>query len=87
MFRSPISLDGGQSRQLVQALKAEVIEEFLGGAEHFRMTRYVAMTHEPDPTALLQGAHDLGIDGDAAHAFDLTAGDGLTISNQRKRLQ
>ena len=45
------------------------------------------MADGADPVAFVQRANNIGADGHAADFFDLAAGDGLTVGDQRQRLK
>src|SRR5262245_9597049 len=78
---------GGERRQIVKALEAEVIQELTRRAEQLRMTWNLAMPDDPNPPALGQRADDVGVHGYAANVLDLAPRDRLPVGDQGESLE
>src|SRR5579859_7221900 len=79
-----IVLDDG-TRQFIQAGQAKLLQEFGGGRKERgspNRLRPSDFHHQP----MLNEAGKRAIAIDAAHGFDLRAGDGLAIDNDSQRL-
>src|SRR5581483_8488160 len=74
-------------RQVIEALQAEIVEKLPRRPQKLRAARHIALADDADPAALEQRLHDVGIDGHAAHAFDLPAGDRLAIGDEGEGLK
>jgi len=69
------------TRQVLEARQAEMLEEEIGRAPRHRTARHAAAAHRPDPVRLEQQVERALAETDAAHLFDLGAGDGLVIGD------
>ncbi len=74
-----------QRRQFVQRAQAEVVEKLPRGAEQRRASGRVAMADDLDPSAVLQGLHDLGRHGHAAYVLDVAPGHRLAPGHDGQR--
>jgi hypothetical protein len=80
-------VDLAERRQFLERLQVEVIEELARRAEQGGLAGQVAMADDAHPVAILERAHDVRGDGDAADRFDLGARDRLAVGDERERLE
>src|SRR5690606_14082962 len=71
--------------QLIQALQAEVVEEFSSRAQELRSTRHLAVADDTNPIALLERAHDRRADRYPPNRYDFAAREGLSVRDERER--
>ena len=75
------SASGGSS---ASEREAEIVEEGLGRRVERRASRRLAMADDLDPLPVLERLDDVRGHGDAADGFDVAAGDGLLIGDDRQ---
>ena len=74
-----------ERREVLQRLEAEEVEEVIRRAVDERSARLVALAEDPDEVALEEDLeHRAAVD--TAHVVDLRAGDGLSVGDDRDRL-
>src|SRR2546425_8779369 len=72
--------------QFVEIAQTEMVEKKFGRFVKQRTTGNLGASRNFDEAALHQRLQN-AIDGDAAHCFDIGAGDGLAISDDSERLE
>ena len=74
----------GERRQFRKRAQAEVVEEGLGRRVERRASRRLAMADDLDPLPVLERLDDVRGHGDAADGFDVAAGHGLLVGDDRQ---
>src|SRR6185437_17097945 len=78
-------IEFGERRQLRDRGEAEIVEEGLRRRVERRATRRFAMSDGLDPLPVLERLHDVRRYGNAADRFDVAAGNGLLVRDDRER--
>jgi len=74
----------GEWRQFREGAEAEVIEEGLRRRVKRRASRRFAVADDLHPLPVLERLHDVRRHGNAADGFDVSAGDGLLVGDDRQ---
>src|SRR5689334_7045676 len=77
-------IEFGERRQFRDRGEAEIVEERLRRRVERRATRCLAMTDGFDPLPVLERLDDVRRHGHAADRFDVSAGDGLLVGDDRQ---